>query len=106
MSLQEIIHYIEVGSGKRFLRFLLPCVLVLGIAILYDFRAWKNLSAPDAMDSAQLARNIASGKGYTTLFIRPLSIYLVQARNQGKSTTGTTPSSEQPDYARLKVAHP
>ena len=103
MSLQDIIHYIEVGAGKRYLRFLLPCVLVLGLAILYDLRVWRNLSAPDAMDSAQLAHNIAEGKGYTTLFIRPLSIYLVQARNQGKGATG---SSDQPDYARLKTAHP
>jgi 4-amino-4-deoxy-L-arabinose transferase-like glycosyltransferase len=104
MNLQDIIHYIEVGAGKRYLRFLLPCVLVLGLAILYDFRCWKDLSAPDAMDSAQLARNIADGKGYTTQFIRPLSIYLIQAKNQGK---GAAASFDQtPDYARLKTAHP
>lgn len=104
MNLQDIIHYIEVGAGKRFLRYLLPCVLVLGLATLYDFRAWKNFSAPDAMDSAQLARNIADGKGYTTQFIRPLSIYLVQAKNESK---GAAASFDQtPDYARLKTAHP
>jgi hypothetical protein len=104
MTLQDIIHYIEVGAGKRFLRYLLPCVMVLGLATLYDFRAWKNLSAPDSMDSAQLARNIADGKGYTTQFIRPLSIYLVQAKNESK---GASASFDQtPDYARLKTAHP
>ncbi len=31
------------------------------------------------MDVAQLARNISEGKGYTTDFIRPLSIYLMQS---------------------------
>lgn len=104
MTLQDFIHFIEVGAGKRYLRFLLPCILILGLAILYDFRAWKNFSAPEAMDSAQLARNIADGQGYTTLFIRPLSIYLVQARNQGK---GAASSFDQtPDYARLKAGHP
>lgn len=107
MNLQDIIHYIEVGAGKRFTRFLLPCVLVLGLAILYDFRAWTDLSAPDAMDSAQLARNIADGKGYTTLFIRPLSIYLVQGKNQGNTATTAALSFDQtPDYAHLKTAHP
>lgn len=104
MNLQDIIHYIEVGAGKRYLRFLLPCVLVLGVAILYDFRSWKDLSAPDAMDSAQLARNIANGKGYTTLFIRPLSIYLVQGKNEGKGAAASV--DQTPDYARLKTAHP
>ena len=103
MTLQDIIHYIEVGAGKRFLRFLVPIVVVLGLAFRYDIRAWTNLSTPDAMDAAQVARNIATGKGYNTQFIRPLSIYLVQAKNQGKSPSG---SSEEPDYARLKTAHP
>jgi len=104
MNLQELIHYIEVGAGKRYLGFLIPCVLVLALAVLYDFRAWKNLSAPEAMDAAQLARNIADGKGYTTQFIRPLSIYLVQAENQGKANV---PSFDGlPDYARIKTAHP
>ncbi|MGH7978740.1 MAG: hypothetical protein ACREE6_05150, partial [Limisphaerales bacterium] len=103
MSLQDFIHYIEVGAGKRYLRFLLPCVLVLGLALLYDIRAWKNMSAPGAMDAAQLARNIAHGKGYTTEFIRPLSISLVQARNEAR---GAAASSDQPDYARLKTSHP
>ncbi|HXC34520.1 MAG TPA: glycosyltransferase family 39 protein [Candidatus Acidoferrales bacterium] len=104
MTLQDIIHYIEVGAGKRYLRFLLPCILVLGLALLYDFRVWTNLSAPDAMDSAQLARNIADGKGYTTLFIRPLSIALVQARNQGNGVASSV--DQTPDYARLKSSHP
>ena len=104
MSLQEIIHYIEVGAGKRFLAFLIPIVLILAVAVLYDFRAWKNLSAPDAMDSAQLARNVADGKGYTTQFIRPLSLYVVQAENQGKANVPTVDGS--PDYAHIKTAHP
>lgn len=104
MSLQEIIHYIEVGGGKRYLGFLIPIVLVLGLAVLYDFRAWKNLSAPDAMDAAQLARNIADGKGYTTQFIRPLSLYVVQSKNQGKANV---PSFDgMPDYAHVKTPHP
>ena len=34
------------------------------------------------MDAAQLARNLAEGKGYTTLFIRPFSLYLVQRHNE------------------------
>lgn len=104
MTLQDIIHFIEVGAGKRYLRYLLPCVLVLALAVLYDYRAWTNLSAPDAMDSAQLARNIADGKGYTTLFIRPLSIYLVQGKNEGNEAASSF--DQTPDYARLKTAHP
>jgi hypothetical protein len=104
MSLQDIIHFVEVGAGKRFFRFLLLCLLIVGVGILYNFRAWTNFSTPEAMDSAQLARNIATGHGYTTLFVRPLSIYLVQEKNQGKSATSF--GGGDADYALVKTAHP
>lgn len=105
MTLQELIHFIEVGAGKRYFRYLLPVLAILGVAILYDFRAWKNFSTSEAMDSAQLARNFAEGKGYTTLFIRPLSLYLIQQKNEArKGASSAAPGS--PDYAEVKVGHP
>lgn len=103
MTLQDIIHYIEVGAGKRFIRIILPCLAIVILGILYDFRSWQNFSAPEAMDSAQLAHNIANGKGYTTLFIRPLSVYLVQEHNKGKPASSPLAS----DPAQIKtMAHP
>src|SRR5579863_9316673 len=106
MTLQDIIHYIEVGAGKRYLRFLLPFLAVLILGILYDFRSWTNFSAQEAMDSAQLARNLAEGKGYTTLFVRPLSIYLIQDHNGPKADSATSDTTAS-DPARIKtIAHP
>jgi hypothetical protein len=104
MTIQEIIHFVEVGAGKRLFRFVLPVLAVLGLAILYDFRAYRNFSTTEAMDSAQLARNISEGKGYTTLFVRPLSLYLVQQKNQSKAMPSSPDSP--PDYAQVKTAHP
>ena len=104
MTLQDIVHFLEVGAGRSFFRYLLPCLVILGIGILYDFRAWTNFSAPEAMDSAQLARNIATGKGYTTLCVRPLSIYLLQQKNQGKATASMGDTGT--DFADMKTAHP
>jgi hypothetical protein len=103
MTLQDFIHFIEVGGGKRFLRFVLPCLLLLGVGIVYGFRTWKNFYTPEAMDSAQLARNIATGKGYTTQFVRPLSIYLLQQKSQAKASSSSEASA---DPAQLKTAHP
>ncbi len=105
MTLQDIIHYIEVGAGKRLMRFVLPLLAILGLGFLYDFRGWTNFSAPEAMDSAQLARNIAEGKGYTTLYVRPLSIYLLQQHNQPKA--GAPAADAASDPAKIKTtAHP
>jgi hypothetical protein len=104
MTFQDFIHFLEVGAGKRYLRFLLPIVVIVAVAVLYDFRVWKNFYAPEAMDSAQLARNLAEGKGYNTLYVRPLSLYLIQSKNETKDVSSSSPDS--PDYARVKTAHP
>lgn len=56
------------------------------------------------MDAAQVARNVARGKGYTTYFIRPFSMHLVQERNEKKF--GPTTKEQQADRARVNDMHP
>src|SRR5476651_1806255 len=106
MRIQEIIqatiHNLEEGGGARCLRVAALVVTVLSLAVAYDMREYRNFSTPEAMDSAQLARNIAEGKGYTTLFIRPFSLYLVQTRNEAK-----VPGALTNDLAQIKYGpHP
>jgi 4-amino-4-deoxy-L-arabinose transferase-like glycosyltransferase len=102
--IQTLIHKLEVGAGSRYLRYLALAVAVFALGFFYDFRAYRNLGTPEAMDAAQLARNISEGKGYTTLFIRPFSLYLVQAHNSAQSTVSLT--NANPDLAEIKSAHP
>ena len=71
LRIQEWIYKLEVGEGTRVIRLVLAILALLALAALYDLREYKNFSTAEAMDSAQLARNIAEGKGFTTLFIRP-----------------------------------
>jgi hypothetical protein len=103
--IQRLIHLLEGGAGARYLRWLLLGLTVLFLALLFDLREYRNLATPEAMDSAQLARNLATGKGYTTLFIRPFSLYLVQSHNEANSA-GTTATTNL-DFARIKYGpHP
>src|SRR5208283_5552255 len=97
---QNLIHKLEVGAGQRVLRSVVLTLVVVALVILYDLRAYRNFSTPEAMDSAQLARNIADGKGYTTLFIRPFSLYLVQSHNQAKQAAA--PATTNLDFAQIK----
>ena len=78
IRLQEWIHRFEVGEGTRTVRLVVAILALLGLTAVYDLREYRNFSTAEAMDAAQLARNIAAGKGYTTEFIRPLSIHLVE----------------------------
>src|SRR6266571_6888367 len=99
VRIQEWIYKLEVGEGTRLIRLLLAMLALLALVALYDLREYKNFSTAEAMDSAQLARNIADGKGFTTLFIRPLSIHLVEQRQ-------IEVAQRTNDFALLKSGHP
>jgi hypothetical protein len=75
---QDLVHKAERAADSRFLKYLLALLALIFLALVYDLRAWRGLATQEAMDSAQLARNIAKGRGYTTRFIRPFSVYLLQ----------------------------
>lgn len=78
MPLQEVIHKLTVGSGARAITAALVFFAMVGLAIWYDLAAFKNLSTIEGMDAAQLGRNVAEGRGFTTQFVRPLSIHLIK----------------------------
>ena len=83
--LQDAIHKLEEGTWARYLKIAAFSVAIVFLVLIYNLYAYRNLATPEAMDSAQLARNLAEGNGYTTLFIRPFSLYLVQSHNQAKA---------------------
>jgi hypothetical protein len=101
---QNLIHKLEVGVGPRFFRATALLLAIVALAMCYDVHSYRNLASPEGMDAAQLARNISEGKGYSTLFIRPLSLALVQKHNEaGMSPAATNTNS---DFARVNTAHP
>lgn len=102
---QDIIHKLEEGGGMRYLKIGLVALAVVGFTVAYNWRAFKNLSTTEAMDAAQLARNLSEGKGYRTLCVRPLSVYLVKRVNERRGSP-TEDDSAVPDYGRLRVMHP
>jgi NADH:ubiquinone oxidoreductase subunit K len=103
--IQKLIHMSEDGVGSRYLRSLVLGLAVVGLALVYNLYAYRNLATQEAMDSAQLARNIADGKGYTTLFVRPFSLYLVQSHNEAKHAAA--PATTNVDFAHIKyTSHP
>jgi hypothetical protein len=102
--LQEVLHKVEQGGGMRFVRIGLAVLGIFLLLVGYNWRAFKNMATQEAMDAAQLARNIAQGKGYTTLFIRPFSIHLVKERTLERE--GLPATDKVPDLAKLRGMHP
>ena len=87
MPLQSWIHHWEVGTGARVLKVCVALLGFLALASLYDLWGYQSYSSEEAMESAQLARNLSEGKGYTTDSIRPLALYyLASAAEPGQSS--------------------
>lgn len=81
MHLQEWIHKITEGSTATRIRFLGLILGFIAVAIVYNMHNRQGFPAQEAMDAAQIARNLADGKGYTTFSIRPLEIALLNKQS-------------------------
>lgn len=80
---QEIVNVIDGEGAARWWKRLLVFLLVVSFFVYYDLQKYKNFSNPVSMDMAQLAQNIADGRGYVTDNIRISSAMIVAAKNNG-----------------------
>jgi hypothetical protein len=103
--IQTLIHKLEVDAGARRLNYLATAVAVAALAVWYDTHCYRGFSAPEAMDMAQVARNVSEGKGFTTECVRPFSIYLLQKHNHAVNA-GRPPGTNAVDYAEIYGPHP
>ena len=103
-SVQDLVNKFETMWSGRGWRIGLGGLLVVILVVGYNWCSFHNLSNPEAMDAAQLGRNLAEGRGYTTQFVRPLSIYLIKERNQARS--GGARAEMAADPAQIKGGHP
>src|SRR6266542_2188893 len=100
MPLQDLIHQVTEGSGSRVLTLLLVFFGMVGLAVWYDVAVFRNLATIEGMDAAQLARNISEGEGFTTQFVRPLGLHLLEGhRGEG----GALLANRQPDLANAPL---
>lgn len=89
-GIQDYIYALEEGMGRVWLQRFFFVLGAAAVAALFVLTEARNFSNPEAMDLAQLGRNLAEGRGYTTRYIRPLSLNLLaqQARAEGRSDIG------------------
>jgi 4-amino-4-deoxy-L-arabinose transferase-like glycosyltransferase len=86
MRVQGWIHRLEEGAGARYLRWLVAVFGFLAVGFLYDSLCLRHFSNAEAMDAAQLGRNISQGQKFRTDFVRPFSMYLVANQRADRST--------------------
>jgi 4-amino-4-deoxy-L-arabinose transferase-like glycosyltransferase len=78
-SVQSAVFQIEMGRGKKVIQWVLLVLLAATLGLIYSASQFRSgLSKREAIDMAQLARNIARGEGFTTHVIRPLSLWQLE----------------------------
>lgn len=82
-KIQDIVYNVDVGVGHHLVKKFLYCILILFVMCLYscgqNSEGGYGLRNAEAMDLAQVARNLMSGHGFTTKCIRPASMwYLIE----------------------------
>lgn len=82
-SFQDWVHWIELGPGARWIRRLALC---LGVALLSGWISYKQfhgLKSEATLRQAVVGRQLADGKGYTTLINYPQTAAFLQQRGIG-----------------------
>ena len=92
INAQKAIHSIDQGASANYIRRAMLIALIVSLPLLYLFVQFRGFSTATAMDQAQISRNLASGKGFSTQFLRPLAFW--QLENAKKPV----PKDSMPDF--------
>jgi hypothetical protein len=84
--IQRSIHTLEAGGLAVWIRRALVVLAIFGLAFYYIGREFRGLATSQAMDQAQIGRNIANGEGWKTDFIRPLAVGQLQRNGKDVAT--------------------
>lgn len=81
-AIQGAIHALESGGAAVWVRRALVCVLIAGLALFYLLNEFRGLATSQAMDQAQIGRELLHGHGWKTNFARPLAAGQLQRRGR------------------------
>lgn len=74
-TLHDVVYSIDSGTGLRIIRTLLYIMVLLLILMVYTATQFRGLKSEEAMDYAQLGRNLSLNEGFNTKCVRPLTIW-------------------------------
>ena len=99
-DVQALINSLDQGAAHVTLRLVL--FVCMGVAVFgaYAWSQFRGFSTPDAMDAAQLGRNLAAGEGFSTDVLRPVDTWHLERH------TGTLPPFSRWPELRQAPAYP
>lgn len=91
-KVQAFIHALEEGGWVSRIRLILLLAAISTVYSIVILSQFKGLSNDKGMDQAQIGRQLATGHGFTTKFLRPIA-YSQMLRHQGKFPSGDIPDT-------------
>jgi len=76
--IQDLVYNVDVGIGLRLTKFALGILFLVGLVVTYQASEFKGFDEREAMDQAQLARNLATRGKWVTQNIRPASLWYLR----------------------------
>src|SRR5450432_2552377 len=80
-AVQRAIHALETGGTAVWIRRSLAFAFIVGLALFYLLHEFRGLATSQAMDQAQIGRELLHGHGWATKFARPLAAGQLQRHN-------------------------
>lgn len=77
--IQNMVYALDVGFGLRLMQGGLAALLLVGLMLIFTATQFRGLKDAEAMDAAQIGRNLMQGAGFSTQCVRPASMGRVQA---------------------------
>lgn len=75
--IQDLVYNVDVGVGLRLIKGALYFLFIFFIVLLYTANQFKGLREAEAMDYAQLGRNLSEHREFVTQNVRPASIWFL-----------------------------
>ena len=84
-TLHDVVYSIDTGTGLKIIRIMLYVLMMLVVLMLYTATQFRGMTSEEAMDYAQLGRNMSLTDGMTTKCVRPVSMWKVDQRSQNEN---------------------
>jgi hypothetical protein len=103
-TLQELVHWLEVGTGARWVRLAACLVGALALSLTVAWKQFHGATSEVTLLQADLGRQLAEGEGFTTLVNYPQSSAVLEARGRAFSATQAYPELSQAPLYSIAIA--
>ncbi|HRI81207.1 MAG TPA: hypothetical protein PLF88_02130 [Opitutaceae bacterium] len=103
-TLQELIHWLELGGGARWVRLAAVLLLTLLVSLRVAWTQFQGPASEAVLVQADVGRQLARGEGFTTQVNYPQTAAVLEKRGQGFDAKQAYPELHQAPLYSLVIA--